>query len=198
MQKNSNSNSDTSYQADLTRHLKLLSSKSCWSIIGGSGTGSIISLSFGDKIRRKEPLQNPFISADAREFDAETSILIYCAWRIDSPNEVLCSSQSSNQEGETMLYELQKLVGNCVDEVDIQPPGHDLAIKFQNGLTLRVFCDITEEGSNSDNYVLYDSDEIFVVAAKSKITCEQRVCVIVKTCSDVQLAMAVVSVVCPM
>jgi hypothetical protein len=44
---------------DLLAALKILPGKTCWSFIGGSGTGSMVSLDFGEKVPRKKPVGNP-------------------------------------------------------------------------------------------------------------------------------------------
>jgi hypothetical protein len=54
----------------------------CWSIIGGAGTGSVISLRFGDKVRMKQALRNPHLSMEERIFDGERSLIVYCDWRL--------------------------------------------------------------------------------------------------------------------
>lgn len=165
-------NQNSNLQKILSQRVGLLAGKLCWAISGGAGTGSIIVLKLGEKIPREKPLMNQSLSADERKFEAQISLMIYCAWRIDTATEVICSSQSSNEEGGPMLQGLGRIVGASISSISITQPGNDLEITFGNGFVLHVFCDVTDTQDADDNYVLYEDGYILAVSARSKVTCE--------------------------
>lgn len=160
-------------RAELIKRLNALSGKLCWAVTGGKGTGSIITLDFGNKIPRKIPLQNQHISIEKQKFNAETSLVIYCAWRVDSAEYVLCGSNDSTEEDGVMLQGLKKIVGTHVQAVTVTFPGYDLSIEFNNGLTLHLFCTMMDAEVDGDNYVLFEDGYAFGVSSKSIITCEE-------------------------
>lgn len=152
----------------IQEHLTQLVGMPTWGIVAGAGTGSMVSLQFGDKRLRAKPLKNPCLDALTRNYEAEWSLFIKdAAWRLDSPEEVLCSSKSNNQAGAEMLKGLHQLTGAEVSEVQLFKPGGDLLLAFSNGLKLTLFCDCTnnEEG---DNYSVFTPAFTFTVEPKGK------------------------------
>lgn len=138
-----------------------------WGFVGGMGTGSVVSLSFGEKIPRKRILSNPHLSMNARQYDGSLELFIMCVWRIDSASEVICGGWSGNKKGEEMLMGLERLCGQKVEEIIIIQPSFDFELRFSNSLWLKVFCDQTNVSEMYDNYSLFTQDIIYTVATKS-------------------------------
>lgn len=113
--------------------------KSCWSIIAGSGTGSMVSLAFGEKIRRERPLRNPALSPEQREFDGEFVVFIKDSpWRIVGDNAIICTSDNSNEVNGPMLSGLQRLVGSSVISVSITNDIGGLNLVFSDRLCIQL------------------------------------------------------------
>jgi hypothetical protein len=143
--------------------------KECWGITAGERTGSVIDLDFGKKIHRKHPGPNPALPADLRLDDGELGMFIECAWRLDAADRVICGWGESGAEGGPLGRGLQLIVNKIVERVSIEQPAFDLALHFENGLVLRVFCDQTESAEDSNNYVLFTPDHYYVVSNRSKL-----------------------------
>lgn len=154
--------------------IQSLSGKLCWDVIGGKGTGSIITLDFGKKIPRRKPLQSKHFSMETQMYEAELSLMIYCAWRIDSEEQVVCGSNDSNEEQGPMLQGLRRLVDTTVESLDMTFPGYDLSITFSNKLRMHLFCNMMDAEVDSDNYVLFKNEDVFSVAPKSVLGYEKR------------------------
>lgn len=159
---------DRNYHSEFQNNLKCLIGKECWSIVGGAGTGTHISLAFGDKVPMKKPLTNPHLTEEERNFDGEFSFYITCVWRIDSESEVISGCWEDNSEDGPMLRGLQKLVNQRVVAADSSLPALDLKITFENNLSLRVFCDQTSPEEGNDNYTFFlPTEEWFNVGTRS-------------------------------
>jgi len=141
--------------SDLEEQLKTsmsqLINKECWGIIAGEGTGSFVNLEIGEKIRRNKELENPALETDVRQFEGQYSLSLECAWRLDSTEAVICGSSDDNSKGGKMLSGLKLLTGLRISRVNLSKPGLDLEIEFSKGLTLKVFCDQTNENDQNDN-----------------------------------------------
>lgn len=141
-----------------------------WGCVAGVGTGSMVSLEFGEKRPRAKPVKNPRLDPLIRNYEGEWSLYIQdAAWRLDGPEEVLCSSRSSNEAGGEMLQGLHQLTDAVVTGVKLFKPGGDLLLVFSNGLKLTLFCDCMNE-DEGDNYSVFAPSFIFTVKPKSKWT----------------------------
>lgn len=64
----------------------------------------MVALYIGEKIRRARPHKNPALSPDQREFDAEFDVFIKdAAWQVTHGDEIICTSDDSNDFGGLML-----------------------------------------------------------------------------------------------
>lgn len=145
----------------------------CWSIIAGAGTGSVVSLGFGRKVPRTKILTNPHLSEEQRHFDAEYSIFVECAWRLDARDQVVCGCWDSNDADGPMIRGLQRLRGEAVQAIDVSVPAFDLTVKYGSGLVLHVFCDQLLQGA-SDNYSIFTLTDVFVIGPRSHLRIEPR------------------------
>lgn len=157
---------------DLESGLTLLVDQICWAILAGEGTGSALSLLIGKKIPRAEPIPNKWLSDEAREFNGEFELLIDCAWRLDTHSEVICGSGESNRNDGPMIQGLQKIEGSEIESVSIQTPAGDLSIKFKSEITLKVFCDRTEDEEHVLNYVVFFPEFLYSVGPRGQVVRE--------------------------
>ncbi len=149
---------------ELRNALRSLIGQSCWATIAGAGTGSVVSLYFGDKIPRKKRLTNPHLSPEAQGFDGEYVLFIEeSAWRIESSEQVLCSSLSSNDNEGPMLSSLHLLQGKRVLDLTLRTPSLDLAVAFEGGLMLSIF-NFHEVCEEMDNYSISNRRDCIIVS----------------------------------
>jgi hypothetical protein len=158
----------------LKSELNSLIGKECWSIVGGEGTDSIISLDLGEKILRTESVDNQNLSDDAQKFDAEFDLFITCVWRLDSPKKIICGAWDNNSKNGRMLTGLNKLIGEKIVAIEVVEPAFDLIVKFSNSFKLTVFCDQTNGDKYTENYSLFTPQEIISVVRNSRIELDTR------------------------
>lgn len=112
--------------------------KECWYVSSGGAVGPAFALAFGKKIRRRTKLENKAHSKDYQQYEGEANLYIWCTWRLDSVDRPLTGSDDSEKR---IGRELARLVGKKMVDVRIDRPGWDLHIRFDDELTLHVFCD---------------------------------------------------------
>jgi hypothetical protein len=159
---------------DFISTLQHLVGKNCWGFVAGEGTGSVVALDFGDRVKRDRPLKNPHLTREQRENSAELSLLVQCAWRLDSPEQVICSAWDSNVADGPMLAGLQRVVGKNVYSVVVDVVSLDLTLRFDAGLCLKIFCDRVNVDEDEDNYSFYTPTRTFAVGARSHLSIEPR------------------------
>lgn len=139
----------------LNNQFKKIISKPLWATVAGAGTGSILGLRFGKKIKKARPSNNPHLSRSVRYYDGEFSMLIWCAWRVEKDSNIICGSMDSNESGGLMVEGIKVLHNKRVRAIHIGKIP-DLCIYFVGGLKLRLFCDTGTRGkkSNDDWYFI--------------------------------------------
>jgi hypothetical protein len=158
----------------LKNEIHSLIGKECWSIVGGKGSGSVISVYLGGKVLRSEYIDNPSLNEAARKFDAEYDLFVQCVWRLDSDKKIICGAWDNNSQNGRMLNGLNKLIGAKIVSVAVFEPAFDLIIEFSNSLKLKIFCDQTKGDEYDDNYSLFTPNEIVSVVCNSHIKVETR------------------------
>ena len=147
----------------------------CWSVVGGWGPGSVISLGFGRKFAYATPLQNKNLTETERLYAPEFNLMVYCAWRLTQKGSIVGGWRDSAPEftGSTrrpsspVRLDLDKLVGRRVDVVNINPTTRDLRIRFVGGMEFELFCDVTNDFDSDENYSLSDRKWTCVIGIKS-------------------------------
>ena len=162
----------------LVKNLKKIVGLECWSIIGGKGTGTMISMKFGRKIPFTPPLRNVHLTEEERNFDGEYSFLTYfCWWRLDSKDEVMFGADDYCDDFDQYVPLLREsLIDTKITAIDVLYPGYDLSITFSNGNILRLFCwDIQpdEDGDPETHYVFFCPEGVFSVVGKGEIEFEK-------------------------
>lgn len=145
--------------------------KECWSIIGGAGTGSVVTLGFGARVEGVHLSRNPNLSLAERQYEAEFAIHVECAWRIETPLEVLFTWTQVADAG-CWDEVVDVLRGRQIERVGLSDPAADLALHLSDEVTFNVFCDQDAEG---DNYSILSRNGIVVVGPMSNVRTERRV-----------------------
>ena len=120
--------------------LSNLLGKECWGIVGGVGTGSVISLSIGKKIEKTVPSKNPHLSEIVRRYNSEYSIMISCPWRIESKTKILCGSHHRNESDGPYSKSFMQIIGKTISNIRCESPAYDLKLVFGNELSLIIHC----------------------------------------------------------
>ncbi len=160
---------------ELASALNAMVGETCWSFAASIVTGSHVSFDIGRKVRRKKPLRNPRISEEERLYTAELHLYVTCSWRLDLKGEVLCGGDDDNSNEGPMRHGLQHLLGRKVIAVELDRPGLDLLLAFEDDLILRVFCDELGIGEDdAENYTLFMPDHYLSVEGRSRVTKSSR------------------------
>lgn len=148
--------------------------RECWSVIAGEGSGSHVSIDFGEKLGRNKPLSNPNIPEISRKYYGEFSIYIEeCAWRLESIETIICGSLSPNDNNGIIINGLNRLVGKKVEDVNIIRPALDLEIIFEDSLKLILFCN-TLTIEDGDNYTLFFPERVYSVQGYGVLDMQER------------------------
>jgi hypothetical protein len=136
----------------------------CESIIYGSGSGSRLVIKFGDKVARKKPLLNKFLSEIDREFEFTHAIFIKNAsWRLLFNEIIVSSSSMDNSNNNECHQNLLRIKGSCIEKFIINSITKDCYIEFKNGFILEVFCmvDYSEGCAADENYSIRSVNQRF-------------------------------------
>jgi hypothetical protein len=87
--------------------------------------GSLMSLHFGETSEAADGL-----------IEAEYTITVQGAWRVERGGEVVAGSADPDDERSEMLAEM---AGKHLNRFDVSRPGYDLALAFDNDITVRCF-----------------------------------------------------------
>jgi len=154
---------------ELDRALTRFVGRRCLGFTAGAGTGSVVNLELEPRKPRLRPLANPHLTPEQQAGHAEFAVFVESAWRLDSPEAVICGSTDSNRAGGPMLTGLQALVGQTVESFRLGAPGFDLELRFTNGWRFLIFCDQVDEVDPNDNYTLFCPDDILIVGTRSRL-----------------------------
>ena len=144
----------------------------CWACVAGRGTGSRVSLKFGGKIKRHNPITNPHISEEARNFEGEYGLFVKdCAWRIEDEEKVLGCSESPNEPDGAMIKALSQLTHKKVVSVSLKYPSFDFSLLFEQGISLHAFC-FSNTVDELDSYTLFTRDSAWTVTDHGECTVE--------------------------
>jgi hypothetical protein len=148
--------------------------KACRAVVFGAGTGSVVGLGFGDRLRRVKPLSNPRLREIDRIYSSELELTVYCTWRLCRESRVICGWRDGfDQPG---IAELEGLDGKKVIDAAVQKETYDLEIEFEGNIKFQIFCDVTNDHDVNDNYLFANAEEIGAVGVNSKIAqVEKRV-----------------------
>lgn len=153
-------------------HLQQLTGKECWGIV--TGVGSIITLSFGAKIPRENPIENPNLSEVCRFYDPEYSLMIYAPWRLHNSTSILSASYYDNSKNGPMAKGLDGILKLSVTNIICEPPCHDLTIHFEENVVLTVFAGDIDLDDDTGFYDFFTPSGVFSVVGDSLIEFEKN------------------------
>ena len=147
----------------LSTALGHLSGLECWSVIGGRGTGSALSLGFGKRVPSRRFSANTTLTLEERQFEPEYSLFVEAAWRLQSSDRVLMTwtevdSDSAWDDGP------KSLLGLRVESTSVRPIGLDLEVRFERGLVFSIFCD---QATEEENYSFFTPEQVLTVGGRS-------------------------------
>ena len=154
------------------KEIEALTGEECWGVVGGEGTGSIISLSMGNKLPRKTPLNNPYLSEAVRDNESQFGFMIYCPWRIESNATIIAGSRMPNHNDGPMVSGLSDICNVRVVGIECVKPAYDLRVHFDNGMRLVLHCSNIETGLDDRCYVAYLASGCFTVLYNGKVIFE--------------------------
>jgi hypothetical protein len=144
-----------------------LLNKTCWCTVAGEGVGSIFQLYLGGKIPRQKPKTNKMLRDDARWNDAEYSLMVWCAWRLDGSQKPITGWLEPNDNAGPLVSGLVQLEGETVVDVRVHSPAWDLALEFSGQKTLQVFCDATRGTQRTENWSLLGPNDLCLAVEAS-------------------------------
>lgn len=127
---------------ELDRIIRMAIGQSCWYVSVGGSTLPSFSLSMGRKLKRERPLRNKAHSEDYRKYRGESSLLVWCSWRLDTKHSAIVSSDDDEK---AITRGLNSLQGKKLLDIGIQEPVWDATFVFSDDVTLKVFCDHTNQ-----------------------------------------------------
>lgn len=153
-----------SFESDLSNIVGL----TCWGAIAGEGTGSMITLDFGERIPIDPPLGNKALSNELRHFRGQYCIFVEgCSWRLEEKETIICSW---GEEQNTIGKEVQRLVGCQLTKAELPNWTLDLKLSFDDQYLLYLFCDQT--AGTLDNYSIRFPSGWYSVRPQSKLARE--------------------------
>lgn len=127
----------------------------CWQCDAGPGTGSRVSLDFGEKVRINPQSKKRRIAEKRAFFSAEYGLFIQdCEWRLEDEKKVICCSLSDNDFEGVMVNGLKKIIQKKIVSINLIEPSFDVSIDFEGGMKLYIFC-YTNAIEEIDNYTFF-------------------------------------------
>ena len=162
-------------KSEMIKALDQFLGQECWSCVAGSGTGSIFSLNFGNRIPRAEALKNPHLTEEERNFDSEISIMVWSSWKLEHQGNAICDSGSDNSNDGPLVLGLNQLKGKKIDTIHAETPTDQIGLLFEGGFDLKIFCDgFQTYGGDSENFIIFLPDAIYSVTTNGNIEKEGR------------------------
>lgn len=118
----------------------------CWGIIAGKGSGSMVSLYFGEIVARKRPLKNPNLSDKLRKNESSHSVMLWSGWQLFHRGHLLCEWTNSNLENK--FYDILQLEGKILINFEIVETDK-IQLTFSENYQLSVFASSADDNSIS-------------------------------------------------
>jgi len=159
---------------ELGKLMSALKGLTCWDVSYGGAAGSTFQLALGEKVHLLLPPETTKHSDTIPRFEGEASILVWCAWRLDTPDDTLTSWDDTNESIEAGLT---RLIGARLESVEVFPPAWDMNIEFSNRLYLHVFCDhVPGDPSFDGNWDVRIKNTIITAGPGARYVVEERPC----------------------
>ena len=156
----------------LSGTLRKIIGQACWYIGVGGCTLPSFSIALGRRVKRQYPLRNPSATEEFRLYKGESTLLVWCTWRLDSKNSAIASSDDNEA---TIVTGLNRLKGKKLVGVEVIGPVWDAIFEFSDDLKLKIFCDHTSpEGSFDGNWEFATGDVQVYLGPGNKCEIEPR------------------------
>ena len=144
--------------------------KVLWGVAAGRGTGSLLTLHFGAKLRRRRSLDNPNISESLRTHEGEFVLFVKCGWHIEQAGIRIADDASSNRSNGKMLKALHLLLRRTVRKVTLAK--NDVSVDFSGNLGIHLHPKVRHDGFG--NYSFSIAAQRYVVGDDLRIDIRNR------------------------
>jgi hypothetical protein len=158
----------TASRGEITASLERLLGEECWAIIAGSGTGSVILLDLGAKLRREVPLRNDALSDEERNFEAPYSVHIWSSWRVERGAAVVGSWAALPAEGWWERSGLALIKGRRLTGYELGDPVPDLRLEFDD-VRLSVFADTLAVDDEDCAFTLRTPTDVYLAFSNGSL-----------------------------
>lgn len=151
--------------------IKLAIGETCWN--AELTVGSTLMLDFGKQLSYDPPMVNPNSGETVRI--GEYNFLIFCSWRLENRENVICTWQDKFYNYQK-LEEMVKMI-RCrkIENIYIDKPSYDVIIVFDEGLVLKVFCDLQSVNDpKKSNYYFSTFNDLFAIKCNSELLCKEQ------------------------
>lgn len=133
----------------------------CWYVFTDPNT-SEITVALGKKIPRVR--KNPkFAEDDPRQYRGEYDLWIKSAWRLEYHNSVVavCSDYGPTPDS-ALSRGIRAVFGKKITAIEAIPPAWDLLVHFDDGHSLKVFCNSSEHNGPGTAWTLGGPDGFLI------------------------------------
>ncbi len=141
-----------------------------WGAAAGNGTGSLVTLHFGAKLRRRRSLDNPNISEILRTHEGEFVLFVKCGWQIDCEGAKIADNESSNRPEGEMSEALRRLLRRAVKRVTFAK--NDVSVDFSGNLSIHLYPKVRRGGFG--NYSFSTAEQRYMVGDDLQVDVRNR------------------------
>jgi hypothetical protein len=144
----------------------------CWSVVGGRGTGSVILIKLGERVRREREIANSSLTEEERQFDPLFSLMIWCSWRVEMSRKVVGSWVALTESGELEPTGALGMKGRHLTGFHLDDPIPDLQLDFDD-LRLSLFVDTLSKDKDDEAYAVQVRSRTYGVFANGTMDVEE-------------------------
>jgi len=134
---------------ELRDHVKQLVGQRCWTVIGGRGNGSRVTLDFG-RLISKPPLYE-------REF---LIFILQASWKLEHAGKTICSWRDIERK---IALKMRDCEGLEIRKIDLTGDSNDLRVEFDKGYVLSLASDQSDDSEVTEKYSIRFHLEWFTV-----------------------------------
>ncbi len=158
-------------EAEFRHELSALGGLPGLGAVAVAGFPTRVPLHLGEPLELAEPLREPHVPEPLRTHEGEFLLYVGCAWRLDSPTEVVTGPVHDDELPLATLAGLARLEGASLIDIRISGPAFDLEVTFTKDLILRIFCD-RAQADGDGNYLLITGSARYRVGPAGALTLE--------------------------
>ena len=129
--------------------------------------GSTLMLDFGRELTYDPPIVNPNNGEIVKI--GEFNFMFFCSWRIENKERIFCTWQDKTYHYDKLEIAVNMLTEKELVDYAIDYPSMDLVLRFNDGISLKVFCDLQTEDAGKSNYYFSNFNELFAVKNNSEL-----------------------------